>query len=104
MKQRLGIALSLVGNPQLLILDEPVNGLDPRGIADLRTIFTKLHTEQNITILISSHILTELYRLATDYIILHRGKVVETVTHDIIEESGKSLEEYFLSVTGGTNG
>jgi ABC-2 type transport system ATP-binding protein len=82
MKQRLGIALSLIGNPHLLILDEPVNGLDPKGIADLRMILQKLNEEQKITILISSHILNELYLLATDYIIIHKGRIVETLTHD----------------------
>ena len=86
MKQRLGIALSLVGNPQMLILDEPVNGLDPKGIADLRTILQKLNEEHKITILISSHILNELYLLATDYIIIHKGRIVETLTHDELAE------------------
>ena len=82
MKQRLGIALSLVGNPHMLILDEPINGLDPKGIVDFRLILQKLHEEQKITILISSHILKELYLLATDYIIIHKGRIAETLTHD----------------------
>ena len=82
MKQRLGTALSLVGNPHLLILDEPINGLDPKGIADFRLILQKLNEEQKITILISSHILKELYLLATDYIIIHKGCIIETLTHD----------------------
>jgi len=86
MKQRLGIALSLIGNPQMLILDEPVNGLDPKGIADLRLILQKLNEEQKITILISSHILNELYLLATDYIIIHKGRIIETLTHDELAE------------------
>jgi ABC-2 type transport system ATP-binding protein len=82
MKQRLGIALSLIGNPQMLILDEPVNGLDPKGIAELRTLLKKLNEEQNITILISSHILSELYLLATDFIIIHKGKIIDILTHE----------------------
>lgn len=85
MKQRLGIALSLMGNPQILILDEPVNGLDPKGIADLRTVLQKLNKEQKITILISSHILSELHLLATDYIIIHNGKIIDTLTHEELD-------------------
>lgn len=86
MKQRLGIALSLVGNPQLLILDEPINGLDPKGIVDLRVVLQKLNAEHKITILISSHILSELHLLATDYIIIHKGKIIDTMTHDELEQ------------------
>ena len=86
MKQRLGIALSLIGNPKMLILDEPINGLDPKGIAALRVVLQKLNTEQKITILLSSHILSELYLLATDYIIIHKGKIIETLTHDELTE------------------
>jgi ABC-2 type transport system ATP-binding protein len=82
MKQRLGIALSLIGNPELLILDEPINGLDPKGIAEFRLTLQKLNEEQKTTILISSHILKELYLLATDYIIIHKGRIAETLTHD----------------------
>lgn len=85
MKQRLGIALCLVGNPKMLILDEPINGLDPKGIADLRNMLLKLNKDRKITILLSSHFLNELYMLATDYIIIHKGKIVETLTHDELE-------------------
>ena len=87
MKQRLGIALSLVGNPKMLILDEPINGLDPKGIADLREILQRLNAEQKITILLSSHILSELYLLATDYIIIHEGKILESLTHEKLEKA-----------------
>lgn len=85
MKQRLGIALTLMGNPKILILDEPVNGLDPRGIADLRMILQKINKEKKITILISSHILNELYLLATDYIIIHNGEIIDTLTHEALD-------------------
>lgn len=80
MKQRLGIAMAMVQEPKLLILDEPVNGLDPLGMVDIRELLKSLNKEYGITIIISSHILTELYQLATDYIIIHKGKIVELLT------------------------
>lgn len=84
-KQRLSIALALISNPQLLILDEPINGLDPKNIVALRSLLQKLNEEKNITILISSHILSELYLLATDYIFIHKGKIIDVLTHDELE-------------------
>lgn len=86
MKQRLGIALALVGKPELLILDEPVNGLDPKNISALRMLLKKLNEERGITMLVSSHILSELYLLATDYIIIHKGRIIEILSHDQLEE------------------
>lgn len=85
MKQRLSIAMALIGNPKLLILDEPINGLDPKNIVALRTLLQKLNEEKNITIFISSHILSELYLLATDYIFIHKGKIIDVITHDELE-------------------
>lgn len=85
MKQRLGIALALIGKPELLILDEPVNGLDPKNISALRVLLKKLNEERGITMLISSHILSELYLLATDYIIIHKGKIIESLSHEQLE-------------------
>ena len=85
MKQRLSIAMALTGNPRLLILDEPINGLDPKNIVALRSLLQKLNEEKDITILISSHILSELFLLATDYIFIHRGKIIEVLTHDELE-------------------
>ena len=85
MKQRLSIALTLVGKPELLILDEPINGLDPKNISALRTLLKKLNEERGITMLISSHILNELYLLATDYIIIHNGKIIESLSHEELE-------------------
>ncbi len=80
MKQRLGIAVALLGNPELLILDEPINGLDPIGVVDIRNLLKKLCEEKQMTILISSHNLPELYQTATDYIIIHKGEIKQTLT------------------------
>ena len=93
MKQRLGIALALIGSPELLILDEPINGLDPVGIVDIRNLLIHLCAERNITILLSSHNLSELYRVATDYIIIDRGKIVKTINLQELEEQ---CREYLL--------
>lgn len=80
MKQRLGIAMAMVGNPELLLLDEPINGLDPQGIAEVRNMITKLNSEKGITVIISSHILEELSKVMTDYAIIERGHIVEEET------------------------
>ncbi len=85
MKQRLGIAMALVGKPKMLILDEPVNGLDPKNIAALRNTLKKLNEEKDVTLFISSHILSELFLLATDYIIIHKGKIIDSLTHEQLE-------------------
>lgn len=82
MKQRLGIGLALVGEPDLLVLDEPINGLDPQGIAEIRETIIKLRDERNMTILISSHILEELSKIATDYGIIHNGCLIQEMTHE----------------------
>jgi ABC-2 type transport system ATP-binding protein len=89
MKQRLGIAIALIGNPELLILDEPINGLDPLGVVEIRNLLKKLCEEKQVTILISSHNLPELYQTATDYIIIHKGKIKETLTIEKLEENCK---------------
>lgn len=86
MKQRLGIAIALLGSPELLILDEPVNGLDPLGVVEIRSLIKKMCEERHMTILISSHNLPELYQTATDYIIIDRGKVKKTLTLEELDE------------------
>ena len=86
MKQRLGIAMAMVGNPRFLILDEPINGLDPKNIVTLRSMLKKINQDNDCTIFVSSHILSELYLLATDFIFIHKGKIIETVTHEQLEE------------------
>ncbi|MNM89111.1 putative ABC transporter ATP-binding protein YxlF [compost metagenome] len=89
MKQRLGIAIALLGDPELLILDEPINGLDPLGVVEIRNLLIKLCEERHMTILISSHNLPELYQVATDYLIIHQGKLMQSITLAELEESCK---------------
>jgi ABC-2 type transport system ATP-binding protein len=89
MKQRLGIAIALLGNPEFLILDEPINGLDPLGVVEIRKLLKKLCEERQMTILISSHNLPELYQTATDYIIIHKGEIKQTLTLEELEEGCK---------------
>lgn len=91
MKQRLGVALALLGNPDLLILDEPINGLDPEGIKELRQLVLKLQ-EEGKTILLSSHILGELSKIATNYGIIKDGELMEQITRSELEEK---CQDYF---------
>lgn len=87
MKQRLGIANALLGNPEILILDEPTNGLDPQGIADIRNMIVTLNKERNMTIIVSSHILGELEHTANRFGIVHQGCVLKEITHSDLQLS-----------------
>ena len=92
MRQRLGIALALVNNPKLMFLDEPMNGLDPEGIAELRDLLIELNQKDGITVLISSHILSELEKIATCYGFISHGKLLEEITaQELKERCRKSL-------------
>ena len=85
MRQRLGIAVALAGGPDFLVLDEPVNGLDPQGIVEIRELILRLNREKNITVLISSHILDELSRLATHYGFIDRGSMLQEISAKDLE-------------------
>ena len=86
MKQRLGIALALVGNPEFVVLDEPINGLDPQGIAEMRQIIHRLSKEMGMTVIVSSHILDELVKVADSFAIINGGKLLdEFTTEDLIK-------------------
>ncbi|MFC7782946.1 ABC transporter ATP-binding protein [Rossellomorea sp. GCM10028870] len=86
MKQRLGLGIALLGDPEFLILDEPINGLDPMGVVEVRELLKKLNREYGITILISSHILSELHLLATHYGIIHEGELLEQLSAKELNE------------------
>lgn len=109
MKQRLGLAIALIGNPELLILDEPTIGLDPVGVVELRELLVQLNRKRNLTIFFSSHNLSEMERLATRYGFLHEGRLVREVTVQEMEADclarGIDLEKYFLDLlTEGKGG
>lgn len=91
MRQRLGIAMALLPGPEIMILDEPVNGLDPEGIVDVRNMLRKLCLEEGITILISSHLLSELSELCTDFVIMNRGKLVESFSDGELAEKCRNF-------------
>lgn len=109
MKQRLGIALALVGYPDLVILDEPINGLDPQGMVEFRKMIARLNSERKITFIISSHILGELSKIASDYGIIHNGVLIEQINKEQFLEKcsenetsiQETLETYYINLTGG---
>lgn len=104
MRQRLAIARALSHRPNLLILDEPMNGLDPIGIRKIRELFLKLVQEENLTILISSHILSEIQYIADTIGIMIGGTIVQEISMKSIEEENmRGLEEYFIKIMDGGN-
>lgn len=93
MKQRLGIAMALIGDPDLLVLDEPINGLDPQGIVEVRDTILKLNKEKNITIIISSHILEELSKIASNYGIIQEGRLIQELTKEqLLDRCSERIE------------
>jgi len=104
MKQRLGLALALLNNPDFIILDEPNNGLDPMGIVEMREMIIKLCNEQGKTIMVSSHMLSELSMTATRYGIINNGRLIKEMTNYELNsqnEAGSNLEDYFVSLVRG---
>lgn len=97
MKQRLGIALALIGNPDMLILDEPINGLDPEGIIEVRELILKLNKEKGITVLISSHYLDELSKITTDYGFINNGRIIQEIKRETLEKTCKKRTEVKVS-------
>lgn len=96
-KQRLGLAIAMIGEPQLLILDEPINGLDPSGIIEVRNLLRRLNAEKNITILLSSHILAELQQIATMYGFLNKGRLLEEISAQELQEKCSDYIEITVS-------
>ena len=101
MKQRLGIAMAILGNPKLLILDEPTNGLDPAGIQEMRQLICSLPKERDMTVIISSHLLSEVEQMADQVGIIHHGRMLYQGALADLESHGDNLEEVFLEMTGG---
>lgn len=99
MKQRLGIAVALAGDPDFLVLDEPINGLDPQGIIEMRELILKLNKEHQITVLISSHILDELSRLATHYGFIDRGHIIKEISAEELENTCRKCTRVKVSDT-----
>ena len=104
MKQRLAIALSIIHEPELLLLDEPINGLDPVGIKEMRDLFCHLSKEYGMTIVISSHILSEIEQIADTIGIIEKGKIIKETERLHSQEGTENLEQYFLeTLQGGQN-
>ena len=101
MKQRLGIAMAILGNPKLLILDEPTNGLDPAGIQEMRQLICSLPKERNMTVILSSHLLSEIEQMADQVGIIHHGRMLYQGTLADLETQGDNLEDVFLEMSGG---
>lgn len=92
MRQRLGIANAILGNPEVLILDEPTNGLDPQGIADIRKLVQKLNEEYGMTVIVSSHILGELQNTAHEFAILNNGKIMKVLTQEELTSDENAIQ------------
>lgn len=103
MKQRLGLAAALLGEPRILVLDEPVNGLDPEGIRTIRT-FLRRYADQGNTVLLSSHLMGETAETVDDIVIINKGRIIADGTLEEITEGHESLEDAFFALTGSQPG
>lgn len=103
MKQRLGLAAALLGEPEILVLDEPVNGLDPEGIRTVRT-FLRRYADEGNTVLLSSHLMGETAETVDDIVIINKGRIIASGTLEEITEGYMSLEEAFFALTGSEPG
>ncbi len=101
MRQRLGLAMALLGDPKLLILDEPTNGLDPAGIQEIRELIRSLPQERDMTVIVSSHLLNEVEQMADHVGIIHHGEMLYQGPLPELEKAGGNLEDVFLLMTGG---
>ena len=101
MKQRLGIAMALLGNPRVLILDEPTNGLDPAGIQEMREFIKNLPVNRQMTVIVSSHLLSEMEQMSDMVGIINHGELIFQGTLAALETQGDSLEDVFLKLTEG---
>lgn len=101
MRQRLGLAMALLGDPKLLILDEPTNGLDPAGIQEIRELIRSLPQERDMTVIVSSHLLNEVEQMADHVGIIHHGELLYQGPLPELEKAGGNLEDVFLLMTGG---
>ncbi|MDR1015907.1 MAG: ATP-binding cassette domain-containing protein [Coriobacteriales bacterium] len=102
MKQRLAIARALLGHPRLIILDEPMNGLDPRGVHELRDLIIRTNRTWQTSFIISSHMLAELNQVATDFIFLEQGRLIDFISSDNLQNGAESLEQHYLGLVGGS--
>ena len=104
MKQRLGLAVAFVSNPDLIILDEPVNGLDIEGVVEIREIIKKLNAEKNVTFLISSHMAGEIEKTCNKVAVIYESELIATSTTEDALRLHPSMEDYFLSVVKDRRG
>lgn len=101
MRRRLDLAVAMLGDPDLLIMDEPVNGLDPTGIIEIREFIRAINRTRGVTVLVSSHLLSELSEVATDYLMLSKGQLIGQASEQELTRAGRTIEEYYAALAQG---